>query len=390
MRVFVSKSVLVLSSLVTIVACMVKSGEAWSPPAMFAAKVADAPVSSSDGMESRSIKKKVAVAGATGRTGILVVEELLNRGVEVVALVRDLEKADEVFEKKDDDGLLTVVKCDLLSKRSVKEAVKDCDAGIWCATGFSSGDTSIVERVMSLFGLAIKRTIDTVGLTLMAESLASVDEEEDGLPTIVMCSSAGVTRPSWTEEKKEALVGCADIPIVRLNPFGILDLKCSSEQQLRDTKVPYCIVRPCGLKSEESEWKSNSRPVVSQGDVAVGRIHRKDVASLLIDICLNQSDATGKTFEVFSVQNYPRPTSLSSVLQPLVPDNADGTPYIPDLPVLQATYQTLQQLLPGETQDASALAMGQTYEQLDKNEEGTFGKRGEENLQQSGVYQPSS
>lgn len=381
MRVFVSKSVLVLSSLVTLVVCMGKQGEAWSPPAMFAAKVADGPVSSSS-----STKKKVAVAGATGRTGMLVVEELLNRGVEVVALVRDLEKADEVL-RKDNDGLLTVVKCDLLSKKSVKEAVKDCEAGIWCATGFSSGNTSMVERVKSLFGLAIKRTIDTVGLTLMAESLAVV---EDGLPTIVMCSSAGVTRPSWSEEKKEALAGCADIPIVRLNPFGILDLKSSSEQLLRDTKVPYCIVRPCGLKNEESEWRSNSRPVVSQGDVAVGRINRKDVASLLIDVCLNQPDATGKTFEVFSVQNYPKPISLSSILQPLVPDNADGTPYIPDFSVLQATYQTLQQLLPGETQDASALAMGQTYEQLDRNEEGRLGKRGQENLQQSGVYQPSS
>ena len=89
---FVSKSVLVLSSLVTLVVCMGKQGEAWSPPAMFAAKVADGPVSSSS-----ITKKKVAVAGATGRTGMLVVEELLNRGVEVVALVRDLEKFNSCF-----------------------------------------------------------------------------------------------------------------------------------------------------------------------------------------------------------------------------------------------------------------------------------------------------
>ena len=35
-------------------------------------------------------------------------------------------------------------------------------------------------------------------------------------------------------------------------------------------------------------------------------------------------------------------------------------------------------LLPGEKQDAAQLAMGQTYEQLDKNEVGRLGKRGEE------------
>jgi len=36
-------------------------------------------------------------------------------------------------------------------------------------------------------------------------------------------------------------------------------------------------------------------------------------------------------------------------------------------------------LLPGETQNSAALAMGQTYEQLDKNEEGRLGPRGREN-----------
>jgi hypothetical protein len=48
-----------------------------------------------------------------------------------------------------------------------------------------------------------------------------------------MLSSAGVTRPSWSEEKKKDLEGCAGIPIVRLNPFGILGVKEESERELR-------------------------------------------------------------------------------------------------------------------------------------------------------------
>lgn len=40
-----------------------------------------------------------------------------------------------------------------------------------------------------------------------------------------MCSSAGVTRPSWPEDKKTRYPGAADIPIVRLNPFNILNIK---------------------------------------------------------------------------------------------------------------------------------------------------------------------
>lgn len=40
-----------------------------------------------------------------------------------------------------------------------------------------------------------------------------------------MCSSAGVTRPSWSVEKKMRYPGAADIPIVRLNPLNILNIK---------------------------------------------------------------------------------------------------------------------------------------------------------------------
>jgi hypothetical protein len=141
-----------------------------------------------------------------------------------------------------------------------------------------------------------------------------------------MLSSAGVTRPSWSDDKKTKMAGAADIPIVRLNPGGILGLKCDAEQvwvcvhmigvfnlssdfcvkevagllffwpcfhllhvhgwscmnahgcghammkltsfffnflssqALRDSDLPYCIVRPCGLNED---W-APGRPVLSQ------------------------------------------------------------------------------------------------------------------------------
>ena len=59
------------------------------------------------------------------------------------------------------------------------------------------------------------------------------NDEEEPLPKVIMLSSAGVTRPSWDKEKKAEFAGCADIPIVRLNPFGILDIKADSEERLR-------------------------------------------------------------------------------------------------------------------------------------------------------------
>jgi hypothetical protein len=49
----------------------------------------------------------------------------------------------------------------------------------------------------------------------------------------------------------------------------------------------------------------------------------------------------------------------------------------------------MQQLLPGEKQDAAALAMGQTYEQLDSGKTGRLGKKGEENAE-AAAPKPSS
>lgn len=187
-----------------------------------------------------TLVSRVAVAGATGRTGKFVVQSLLSQKVPVLALVRDPSKASTVLDDPTDE-LLTIRKTDLGSRNDVLAALDEnqCDAAIWCATGFSDApDQSIWTKLQALFGLAVtpKGTIDAVGLPALAEGLKSTPKRMlDGksLPKIVMLSSAGVTRPSWSEEKKLALEGCAGIPIVRLNPFGILDVKRESEETLR-------------------------------------------------------------------------------------------------------------------------------------------------------------
>lgn len=321
------------------------------------------------------VVSSVAVAGATGRTGSLVVQELLNRGVSVVALVRNLDKAEETLPTS--SANLKVIKCDLGNEGDIKQAVASTDAAIWCATGFSDGPSSIIDRIKSIFGVALapKKSIDAVGIVALAEAFASsssVNGSGSGskLPKVIMCSSAGVTRPSWDDEKKELFVGAADIPIVRLNPFNILNIKAESEEKLRQSGTPYCIYRPSGLNDQHP---AGCRPVFSQGDVAVGRINRKDVAAILVD-CLATEEATGKTFEAFSLVGYPPAKTIGPSLARMRLD-AEG---LPSNEVLMATYSAMQQLLPGETQQPEKLAMGQTYEQLDSGKEGRLGKRGEE------------
>jgi len=90
-----------------------------------------------------------------------------------------------------------------------------------------------VEKLKSLMQVALgpRRTIDSLGIMNLAAAFEG--EKDDGLARVVMCSSAGVTRPKWDESKKKKLEGAADIPIVRLNPFGVLNVKAESEEVLR-------------------------------------------------------------------------------------------------------------------------------------------------------------
>jgi nucleoside-diphosphate-sugar epimerase len=341
--------------------------------------------------------RTIAVTGATGRTGRLVISQLLTQypNYNILALVRDVEKANSIFntDANVNTSNLKILKCDLMNSSQVSNilSTNKCSQVIWCATGFSNNpNQNVLNRVGTVLKALLdkegKNSLDSVGLSNLANGISIQDDmvDVDG-PNIIMCSSAGVTRPSWSESKKEKYAGCADIPIVRLNPFNILNIKANSEEKLRSTSsdnknnVSYVIVRPTGLKDGD-DWPNttNARPILSQGDVAVGRIHRKDVADILIQ-CLHCPEAKYKTFEVFSIAGY-QPNVTDGIKSTLKSLKVDGDEVLDDDNVLETTYLAMQQLLPGEKQDASALAMGQTYEELDEGKVGRLGVKGEEKV----------
>lgn len=355
--------------------------------------------------------KNIAVAGATGRTGRYVVQELLERGMNVKAIVRDIPKAQQLFLDNNDDNnnhrsennRLEIVECDLCNEELLVRSLEGTDAAIWCASASppaansdnSTDKNNWLTNIKQFLGVEKAVTapkeepsIDIVGMRAIGKAFAASSKQQINggdfpLPQIVMCSSAGVTRPTWDEQKKQKYPGAADIPIVRLNPFSILDRKRESEDELRKSGVPYCIVRPCGLNDN---WPVGSRPVFSQGDVAVGRIHRRDVANILADV-LTTPEATGKTFEVIGLAGYPRPASLRPILERMYADD-DMSKLSEEF--VDANYASAQQLLPGEKQDSAALAMGQTYEQLDRGITGRLGERGTENAEAALIQSSSS
>ena len=73
---------------------------------------------------------KVAVVGATGQTGQPLVQQALDAGHEVVALVRDATKLKITHEK------LTVVVADLFSIDDLKTNLNDVEA-VFSTLGFS-------------------------------------------------------------------------------------------------------------------------------------------------------------------------------------------------------------------------------------------------------------
>lgn len=330
-------------------------------------------------IRTSDVVKKVAVAGATGKTGKLVVEELLYRNVQVVGLVRNETKAAQLFG--DSSDMLEIRECNLADPKAIASALTGCDATVWCATGFSD---DAANQMAPTGTLSPEQSIDVIGVPAVANAMLQDHgslEEEQAYPKVVMLSSAGTTRPGWDENKKERLKGCAEIPIVRLNPFGILGLKEESERRLREIGVEYCIVRPCGLNDK---WPEGARPVFSQGDVAVGRINRRDLAMILCDV-LSLPESSNKTFEVIGLAGYPPPKGIGPALARLKLDCEDLSES-----EVEAMYAVCQQLLPGERQDAAALAMGQTYEQLDKGETGRLGERGKENVGAAGIAPTSA
>lgn len=322
-----------------------------------------------------STSGKVLVLGATGRVGRLVVQEILNRPnstLSVRAFVRDKSKAVAVFGPEYlENNRLEIVKGDISNSQQLKEYSQDCDASIWCATGFSDSESaSAVNKIIGALKLKFfpQRTIDIESLQQLGSLMADRPGVVPGGPTVVLCSSAGVTRPTWDADKKRRLVGAADIPIVRLNPLDILGLKRAGEQALRLTRARYAVVRPCGLNDKAPA----GRPIFSQGDVAVGRVSRVDAAQTLVDVLLTP-ESVGKTFEVFAVPGLSRPRSIRDQCARLLPD---GAPLSED--AVATTYDLLQQLVPGQILRPNELAMGQSYEQLDAGVSGRLGARGSE------------
>ncbi|RXK80662.1 SDR family oxidoreductase [Chlorobaculum sp. 24CR] len=205
----------------------------------------------------------VLVAGATGRTGRLVVRRLQAHGIDFRLFVQSGEKAMELFGPEIVDRLVIG---SVLSEEEVEAAVRSIDAVI-CAIG---GNVMNPEAPPP-------SAIDRDGVIRLATAAKAA-----GVGSFVLISSLGVTHPEHP-----------------LNKYGrVLDMKLAGEEAVRklygEAEFRHTILRPGGLL-DGSAFRHELR--FDTGDRISGSISRGDVAEAAV-ISLWHPKAGNKTFEL--------------------------------------------------------------------------------------------
>lgn len=206
----------------------------------------------------------VLVAGATGRTGSEVVNELTLAGYRVRAFVRDIDKAKE---KLGDE--IEYAQGDVREPGTIEAALEGVDALI-SAIGAGRGDPSNGPEF-----------VDYGGVKNLADASAAA-----GLRQMVLVSSMGVTQEDHILNKM-------------FN--NVLSWKFKGEEALRASGVAYTIVRPGGLTNAPG---GEFEVIFQQGDKESGAIPRADVARVCV-AALDSEGALNKTFEVNAGENPP-------------------------------------------------------------------------------------
>ena len=211
---------------------------------------------------------RVAVTGASGKTGWRVVDEALARGFEVRAIVRP----DSVLPPG--LGAAEIHRLQLSDGPAIQDALQDCDALV-IATG--------ARPSIDLLG---PLKVDALGVRQQLEACRAV-----GLKRVVLVSSL-----------------CAGRWLHPLNLFGlILVWKRLGEQWLEQSGLAVTIVRPGGLKEAEEDMAAQELRFSGADQQQDGSLPRRLVARVCLD-ALAVPASVGRIVEITSaVPDAPAP-----------------------------------------------------------------------------------
>ncbi|GFZ06158.1 NAD(P)-binding Rossmann-fold superfamily protein [Actinidia rufa] len=177
----------------------------------------------------------------------------------------------------------------------------------WDTVGYTSGFDTVKGQWQSLmfskfeYDGKLNPTFVEGAFQLPVSSIRSYIKDPI-TPRFVHVSSAGVTRPD-----RPGLDLSKQPPAVRLNKEldFILTFKLKGEDLIRESEIPYTIVRPCALTEEPA----GADLIFDQGDNITGKISREEIARICV-AALESPYACDKTFEVKSVVPFSEPYTV--------------------------------------------------------------------------------
>ncbi|MCP9774456.1 SDR family oxidoreductase [Cyanobium sp. HWJ4-Hawea] len=202
----------------------------------------------------------LAVSGASGKTGWRVVQEALERGYRVKALVRPGSELPAGLEGAE------VVRLELHQSQALEAALRGCD-GLVIATG--------ARPSVDLLG---PLKVDAFGVADQIRACRAV-----GLKRVVLVSSL-----------------CAGRWLHPLNLFGlILVWKRLGESWLEQSGINWTVIRPGGLKESEAELEKEGVVFSGADQQESDSIPRRLVARVCLDALETQA-AIGQIVEITS------------------------------------------------------------------------------------------
>jgi uncharacterized protein YbjT (DUF2867 family) len=200
---------------------------------------------------------RVVVIGASGRTGSLVVDQLLENGDRPVATIRDAKKMASLVKRGAETVMVDLEKTPL---NEIALVMTGADAVVFAA-GSASGESSAIDRK------GVVRTVKAA--------------EKAGVSRYVAISALGDSTPvpgDWdkTPDMKD-----------------YYKQKRAASKAIRASKLDWTIIEPGSL----DEGKATGKVTLATDGLDEGKISRADVAAVTL-AALGTRASIGKTFQI--------------------------------------------------------------------------------------------
>ncbi|KAJ0978023.1 hypothetical protein J5N97_013497 [Dioscorea zingiberensis] len=230
--------------------------------------------------------KTVLVVGGSGGVGQLVVASLLARNIKSRLLLRDPLKAIPLFGVQDKNKL-EVWKADTRNPSDLDPAIFEGVTHVICCTGTTAFPSKRWD------GDNTPERVDWEGIRNLILALPST------LERFVLVSSVGVTKFN-------------ELPWSIMNLFGVLKFKKMGEDFVRNSGLPFTIIRAGRLTDGpytsydlntllQATAGERRAVVIGQGDKLVGEVSRLVVAEACIQ-ALDIDFTQGQIYEINSIE----------------------------------------------------------------------------------------